>query len=89
MPKKYLQIDSKDNLIVALADLEKGFTAEIDGKEIVLSENVKSKHKFTVEDMAVGDELYMYGVLIGKATAPIKKGSRHYHRQCKTCLGSL
>ncbi|MEX0363617.1 MAG: UxaA family hydrolase, partial [Allomuricauda sp.] len=32
------------------------------------------KHKFASQDFNVGDEIYMYGVLIGKAIAPIKAG---------------
>ncbi len=75
MPKKYVQIDPKDNIIVAITDLVEGATATINGNDVVLVENVKGKHKFALQDFNVNDEIYMYGVLVGKATLPIKKGS--------------
>ena len=74
MASSYVQIDPKDNLIVAINDLPKGTVASIAGKEITLKEDVKGKHKFTMSDVAIGDELFMYGVLIGKATEPIQEG---------------
>ncbi|EAR02288.1 UxaA family hydrolase [Maribacter sp. HTCC2170] len=75
MPIKYLQIDSRDNLMVALANLDEGFKVSINDSEIILKEDVKAKHKFTMNDFEIGDELYMYGVLIGKATTTIKSGT--------------
>ena len=74
MASSYVQIDPKDNLIVAIDDLPKGTVASIAGKEITLKEDIKGKHKFTMSDVAIGDELFMYGVLIGKATEPIQEG---------------
>ncbi len=74
MPKNYVQIDPRDNIIVALTDLKEGTTAIINGKQVVLQEDVKGKHKFALIDLDVGDEIYMYGALIGKVTRPIRKG---------------
>jgi len=74
MSKSYVQIDSKDNIIVAITDLKKGMVTTIDGIDITLKENIKGKHKFTLNDFAIGDEIFMYGVLIGKATQPIASG---------------
>lgn len=74
MPKNYVQIDPSDNIIVALTDLKKGTTAIINGTQVVLQEDVKGKHKFALVDLKVGDEIYMYGALIGKVTRPIRKG---------------
>lgn len=75
MPKNYVQIDPKDNLVVAIADLEKGTSVNISGNEFILKEDIKGKHKFALYDFKKDDEIYMYGVLVGKATVPIKKGS--------------
>lgn len=74
MPKSYIQIDPKDNIIVALHDLNEGTTVNIGGQSIELKETIKGKHKFALNDFNVGDEIIMYGVLIGKATLPIEKG---------------
>jgi len=75
MSKSYVQIDPKDNIIVAITPLEKGLVTTIQGTDIVLKENIKQKHKFSLKDFAIGDEIFMYGVLIGKATLEILKGS--------------
>lgn len=74
MPKDYVQIDSRDNIIVSINALQKGSIIPLAGKEVTLKENIKQKHKFALHDFAVGDEIYMYGVLIGKAIKPIESG---------------
>ncbi|MBT8294494.1 MAG: altronate dehydratase family protein [Eudoraea sp.] len=74
MPKKYVQIDPRDNIIVAITDLQEGTITEINGSKIILKENIKAKHKFSGQNFSIGDEIYMYGVLIGKAVKPIKSG---------------
>jgi altronate hydrolase len=74
MANTYVQIDPKDNLVVAIKNLPKGTVTKVGGKEIVLKEDVKGKHKFTMSDMSIGDELFMYGVLIGKCLVPIAAG---------------
>ncbi len=74
MSKRYVQIDPKDNIIVAITNLEKGTLTSIAGKEVILKENIKQKHKFALDNFNVGDEIYMYGVLIGKATKSIEVG---------------
>ena len=74
MSKNYLQIDPKDNIIVAITPLEKGMITTIQGTDVLLKENIKQKHKFALNDFAIGDDIYMYGVLIGKALEPIQAG---------------
>lgn len=74
MSKNYIQIDPRDNIIAALADLKKGTSIQINDAEVFLEEDVKGKHKFALFDFNIGDEIYMYGALVGKATKPIKKG---------------
>ena len=74
MSKNYVQIDPKDNIIVAITPLEKGLVIQVAGKQVVLKENIKQKHKFSLNDFNIGDEIYMYGVLIGRAMQPILEG---------------
>ena len=74
MSKNYVQIDPKDNIIVAITPLEKGLVTQVAGKQVVLKETIKQKHKYSLNDFDIGDEIYMYGVLIGKATLPIEEG---------------
>ncbi len=74
MSKSYVQIDPRDNIIVAIHNLEKGTKVNVAGESLDLQENIKGKHKFALYDFVIGDEIHMYGVLIGKAVQPIKKG---------------
>ncbi len=72
--KTYVQIDPKDNIIVAITDLQSGLPVHVAGKSFRLAEDIRSKHKFALDDFVIGDEIYMYGVLVGKATKTILKG---------------
>ncbi|MGA9637821.1 UxaA family hydrolase [Flavobacterium sp.] len=74
MSKTFVQIHPKDNIIAALTELTKGTVIPHNEDEITLVQNIKQKHKFTTVDLAIGEEIYMYGVLIGKAMLPIQKG---------------
>ena len=71
---KVLKINPRDNLIVALSDLKKSEIIIIDNQKIELKSNINSKHKFSVQDLKVGDKVYMYGVIVGKAIKKILKG---------------
>jgi altronate hydrolase len=69
-----LKVHPADNVLVALKNLERGTTISFEGKEYTIQENIKAKHKFALTDLAAGDPIIMYGVLVGKAQLPIKKG---------------
>lgn len=70
----YLQIHPADNVLVALQDLPKGEFIQYQGQTLVLPLAISAKHKFTLEALAPGDPVRMYGVLVGKATQPIGLG---------------
>ena len=74
MKHKVLKVHPKDNVIVALANLTKGETISFEGNEYVLQDNITAKHKFFTKDMNEGDEVIMYGVLVGKAQNFIPRG---------------
>ncbi len=71
----YLQIHPDDNILVALQDLPKGTEIRHNGHQFSLIEAVAGKHKFTMNDLAPGEEIFMYGVLVGKADKPIPQGA--------------
>lgn len=73
--KVFLQIHPKDNVLVALVDLEKGFTIDWNGYSFVLKDDVPAKHKFTVNYLGENEEVYMYGVLVGKVNQPLDAGA--------------
>ncbi|MDE3234760.1 MAG: altronate dehydratase [Bacteroidota bacterium] len=74
MKRSVLQVNPKDNVLVALRDLSKGETIEFNGEQYVLQDDVPAKHKFYMKDMQPGDEAIMYGVLVGKAQKFIPRG---------------
>ncbi len=74
MSRTYLQINSSDNLLVALQDLKKGTVVNHEGNEITLQDDIAAKHKFTTEAIAKDGNAYMYGVLVGHASQDIPKG---------------
>ena len=74
MKAKALKVHPTDNVIVALTDLKKGEEILFDNENYLLTDNVAAKHKFSTQDLAIGDPVYMYGVLVGKAMLPIPRG---------------
>jgi altronate hydrolase len=74
MQQKVLKIHPKDNLIVALSHLSAGENVLCEDEIYDIRHDVPPKHKFAAYDLAPNDPAYMYGVLVGKATAPIRRG---------------
>ncbi|MEP7229715.1 MAG: altronate dehydratase family protein [Ginsengibacter sp.] len=75
MNHKVTKVHPADNVIVALTNLKEGEEVEYNGTAYVIIGNVPAKHKFVTNDMQPGDELIMYGVLVGKAQSFISRGS--------------
>ena len=71
---KILKINPKDNIVVALVDLKRGTYVTVDKRSFKLVSDVKEKHKFSSQDFTIGDKIYMYGVVVGKAKKTIKQG---------------
>ncbi len=71
---KILRIHPKDNVLVALQDLNKGTLISVENDEFEIINDVRAKHKFSIEHIYIGQNVYMYGVLVGKATRDILKG---------------
>ncbi len=69
-----LKVHERDNVIVALADLEKGSEISFEGKEYKLVDAIPAKHKFYLADIQKGDEVIMYGVLVGRVQRDVIQG---------------
>ncbi len=76
MKHRVLKVHPKDNVMVALASLSKGEAISFEGENYVLQEDIPAKHKFFTNDMKPGDEVIMYGVLVGRAQTHIPQGGR-------------
>lgn len=92
MSSRVLKLDPRDNVLVALSDLSRGETVEWANAAQVLKSDVPAKHKLATVDLSPGDEVVMYGVLVGTVVKPIGAGEvvttsniRHqaspFHRQ--------
>ena len=72
--QKVLQLDRRDNVLIALTDLRQGEDVQFNGNKYSLATPVAAKHKFAITDLAQGAEVIMYGVLVGKTYEPVKRG---------------
>src|SRR5690606_7280578 len=73
--RSFLKIHPQDNVLVALKDLPEGTIIRCDGRVIVLRQEVKAKHKFTLYALSKDAEVYMYGVVVGKVNEFLEEGS--------------
>ena len=71
---RVLQLHPDDNVLVALTDLQAEARVEFDGTSYALVTRVPAKHKFAIRDLASGDAVIMYGVVVGRAVQLIRRG---------------
>jgi altronate hydrolase len=74
LQRNVLKISPVDNVAVGLMRLEKGEQVVLEGQSYNIQSRVPAKHKFALRDFNPGDGIVMYGVLVGQATAAIRKG---------------
>ena len=72
---KALQIDPRDNVLVALSELAPGDPVTWNGSSFPVADRIPVKHKLAATALETGDEVTMYGVLVGKATQPVARGA--------------
>ena len=70
----FLKIHPSDNVLVALKDLAVGTLVTENGNDIIIHDPVPAKHKFFIKDMEAGDDVIMYGVLVGEIQFQVMKG---------------
>jgi altronate dehydratase small subunit len=82
MSMKAVVLNRKDNVGVALMDLESGTELElkVNGQtmSVKLAEPIVYQHKFSVTRIDSGSKIIKYGEVIGEATEDIKPG-QHVH----------
>lgn len=74
-PRPTLQIHPADTVLVALRDLAPGDVIDHATGPVTVVTPVPAKHKLLLRDVAPGDPVVMYGVLVGRATQPIARGA--------------
>ena len=74
MNTSFLHIAPADNVLVALKDLPPGEVLHFGEREIILQDSIPAKHKIAITCLETGDPVYMYGLLVGRATRSIPSG---------------
>ena len=72
---RVLKINPADTVWVALTDLPAGEKIDCNGVPVTLVHSIPAKHKFVERTLQPGEEIIMYGVVVGKAIATIPQGS--------------
>jgi altronate hydrolase len=86
---KYILIDKKDNVAVALTDLSKNTTVEINGKNIELKDDIQRAHKFAIADIKKDENIIKYAYPIGHAISDISIGEHVNEKNIKTNLSGI
>jgi altronate hydrolase len=71
---RLLQIDPRDNVLVALEPLPAGEPVFFAGETYIPGAAVPAKHKFAITDLAVGSHVIMYGGVVGRVREAIERG---------------
>lgn len=87
--KKYIQINKKDNVAVALLPINKGDIVEIENLKIELKEDIKKGHKFTLKPLKKNKDIIKYGMPIGHILEDIEAGQWIHTHNLKTNLNDL
>lgn len=77
---RVLRIDSRDNVAIALGALHRGERITVDGRAIVVRDDIPFGHKVALEEMPQGHWVIKYGERIGIASQSIHQG-QHVHTQ--------
>ena len=75
MPDTVLQLDPRDNALVALVPLAAGDVVHCGALSCTVVEPIPAKHKLALRDFAPGALVYLYGMVVGEAVAPIARGA--------------
>src|SRR5579864_4655614 len=74
MQSTVIQLDPRDNVLVALRTLRKGESVSFLGSDYTLLSDIPAKHKFVTKDLVVGDQIIMYGGLVGTMREALRRG---------------
>jgi len=75
MNNKALQLHEEDDIAVALKNLSQSEKVELGNLELEIKEEIPAKHKFAIRNLAKGQNVTMYGEIVGQATKEISKGA--------------
>jgi altronate hydrolase len=68
------KIHPGDNVLVALKDLARGESVHHAGHVYRLADDIPARHQFSGTNLQPGDEVIMYGVVVGRVQKPVMNG---------------
>ena len=78
MSETALQLDARDNVVVALATLQVGTVARYGAVDAsascAVTQTIPAKQKMALKPLQPGDLIIMYGMVVGEVTEPIPSG---------------
>lgn len=86
---KLLQINSNDNVAVALKDVSRGEHLLFDGTGITACDDISKGHKIALKDIPEGGNILKYGFPIGRAISAINAGAFVHTHNIRTRLEGL
>lgn len=87
--QEYIRINKKDNVAVALKELEAGLLVNLDNVRLTLVDNIPAGHKFALKAIAKDEVIVKYGFPIGYAVQDINPGTWIHTQNIKTTLGDI
>lgn len=84
-----LQIDSNDNVAIALARIDTGESIRIDHEQIVAQEPIPQGHKVALASIDTGESVMKYGHAIGRAIQPIQAGQWIHSHNMQSALRGI
>jgi hypothetical protein len=76
MGSDLLKLDQSDNVALAATRLPAGAELVIDGRSLLVQEDVAVGHKIALADLETGASVVKYGHTIGTVTRSVGRGGR-------------
>lgn len=83
----FLMMSAKDNVAVVLSEMKAGRKIDIQGKTLVLKEDVEFGHKFATSPIRKDEHVIKYGEIIGIASSDISPGEHVHIHNVKSLKG--
>jgi altronate hydrolase len=86
MRSDLLKLHPSDNVAVSLTPLDAGTQVSIDGRSLLVQENVPVGHKIALAELPAGSHVVKYGQPIGSTTQPVGRGTWLHSHNMRTNL---
>ena len=86
---EYIQLNKKDNVLIAVKDLKKGTVINFDEFEITTLDDIPKGHKIAIRNINSNENIIKYGEKIGHAIKDISAGEHIHVHNIKTNLKDI